>query len=344
MEDLDCIAAAALPWEELAGTTLLITGANGFLPAYMVESALRLNELRGGRPVRVVGLVRSLERAKKRFAEYSGRDDLRLVEHDVGLPWQADCPVDWIIHAASAASPKFYLPDPVGTLAPNVIGTDHLLSLARRAQSRGFLLFSSSEVYGPVPARIPTGEDDYGPVDPLNARSCYAEGKRAAESLCFAWFTQHGIPASIVRPFHTYGPGMSLEDGRVFADFVRDICQRRNLRLNSAGTDTRAFTYLADATVAYWTVLLRGRRGTAYNVANDEGELAIVELARLLVSLFPERNLQVETFFPGGPQSPEVRKLVRSAPDVFRLRSLGWQPRTSVADGFLRTVRYFECK
>jgi UDP-glucuronate decarboxylase len=149
------------------------------------------------------------------------------------------------------------------------------------------------------------------------------------------------VPAVIVRPFHTYGPGMRLDDGRVFADFVRDVVARRNLRLSSTGTATRAFTYLADATLGYWTVLLKGRPGTAYNVADEKGEMSIADLARLLVSLYPDRNLSVEF---GGPATAgaATSKLQRSCPDVSRLRGLGWAPAVTVADGFRRTIRYYE--
>lgn len=340
-EDMARVAAAPLPWERLAGTTLLVTGAAGFLPAYLVESALYLNEVLGHAPVRVVGLVRNLARARERFAAYAGRDDLQLVEHDVSRPWSPVGPVDWVVHAASPASPKFYLSDPVGTIAPNVTGTRHLLELARESGSRGFLLFSSGEVYGPTPARVPTGEGDYGPVDPLDARSPYAEGKRAAEALCVAYHRQYGVPAVVVRPFHTYGPGMRLDDGRVFADFVRDLVARKNLTLASDGRATRAFTYLADATLGYWTVLLRGEPGRAYNVADDGGELAVGDLAQLLVGLYPDRNLAVE-FGPPPADPSAVSKLARSCPDVTRLRALGWVPTVDVAEGFRRTVRFYE--
>ena len=338
-EDLARVAAAPLPWGRFDGATLLVTGAAGFLPAYLVESALHLNEL--GRKVRVVGLVRNLPRARERFAAYAGCDALQLVEHDAATPYAPRGPVDYIIHAASPASPKLYVTDPVGTIAPNVVGTHHLLDLAHRSKSRGFLLFSSGEVYGPNPAKVPTGEGDYGPVDPLDVRSPYAEGKRAAEALCAAWHRQRGVPAVVARPFHTYGPGMRLDDGRVFADFVRDIVARKNLTLASDGRATRAFTYLSDAVLGYWTVLLNGAPGAAYNVADDGGELSIADLANLLVSLYPGRGLSVE-FGPPPADASAVSKLIRSCPDVSRLRALGWVPSVNVAEGFRRTVRYYE--
>lgn len=341
LEDLERIAAAPLPWDRFAGTTVLVTGANGFLPAYLVETLLHLNDSRRAN-VRVVGLVRSVKRAADRFAVHAGRTDLTLVEHDASQPYPTAGPVDWIVHAASPATPSSYLADPVGTVAPNVAGTHHLLTLARDKQSAGFLFFSSGEVYGPTPARVPTAESDYGPVDPLDVRSVYAEGKRAGETLCAAFARQYGVRATVVRPFHTFGPGMRLDDGRVFADFVRDICDRRDIVMKSAGLATRAFTYLADATAGFFTVLLKGEPGAAYNVANDGGELSIAGLADLLAATFADRGIAVRRAEPTAAELAVTSKLQRSCPDVSRLRALGWVPETSVADGFVRTVRSCE--
>lgn len=341
-EDLRQIVDNPLPWAELAGTNILVTGASGFLPAYMVETILYLND-RGMTPrANVIGLVRSLSRARARFAAHVDRTDLELIEHDITLPWTTNHCADWIIHAASPASPKNYLADPVGTITPNVSGTIYLLELARKQETRGLLLFSSGEVYGPTPARVPTGEGDYGPVDPLDVRGCYAEGKRAAEALCAAWHRQYTVPTVIVRPFHTYGPGMRLDDGRVFADFIRDIVAHRNIRLSSDGTATRAFTYLADATLGYWTVLLRGERGAAYNVADDGGELSVKELAQKLAGMYSERGLVVDFAEKPITERAAASQLQRSLPDVTRLRQIGWKPTTDIETGFRRTVRYFE--
>src|SRR5262249_53731189 len=159
-----------------------------------------------------------------------------LIVQDVCQPVTIDGPVDYIVHAASQASPKYFGRDPVGTLSANVLGTRHLLELARQKQSRGFLYFSSAEVYGQLdPARIPAPESACGPVDPLDVRSCYAESKRMGETMCVCWAYQYGVPARIVRPFHTYGPGMALDDGRVFSDFVAAIVQERDIVLTSNG-------------------------------------------------------------------------------------------------------------
>lgn len=341
-EDISKILAAPLSWSQLDGASLLITGAAGFLPSYMVETILARNERSGRVPTRVVGLVRNLERARKRFAAYAERGDLELIEHDVVTQPPRIEGIDFIIHAASQASPKFYRTDPVGTILANTLGTEHMLQLAARTHASAFLFFSSGDVYGPLPTRTPTAEQDYGPIDCLDIRSCYGESKRLGETLCVAFHHQHGVPARIVRPFHTYGPGMRLDDGRVFADFVADVVHRRPIALKSDGSATRSFCYLGDATAGFFTVLLGGQSGKAYNIGNNNAECSISWLAEMLAGLFPERRLSVirQTRSPDDPYVPS--RLERSCPDISLARSLGWNPETTPEDGFRRTIRTFE--
>lgn len=340
-EDLEAITSVPLPWDEFAGKTVLVTGAAGFLPAYMVETLLFLNERRPAQRTRVLGLVRHEGRARERFAAYEGRADLHLVVGDVSQPLGIGERPDYIVHAASQASPKYYKSDPVGTLSANVLGTHHLLEMARASGVSGFLFFSSGEVYGRITdAQVPTRETDYAFVDPMDVRSCYAESKRMGETMCVSWHAQYGVPARVARPFHTYGPGMSLSDGRVFADFVADIVAGRDIVMKSDGRATRAFCYLADAAAGFFTVLLKGESGQAYNVGNDRAEVSILDLAHRLVALFPEKNLRVVQQ-PVPTDGYMQSKISRGCPDIRKAGTLGWAPHTTVEDGFRRTVLSF---
>jgi len=343
-EDLENIISLDLPWNEFSGKTFLISGANGFLPAYMVETLLYLNQQKSGRDkTKVIGIVRNREKSFARFAHYRGRSDLELRIQDVCAPLIiSEEQIDYIIHAASQASPKYYGTDPVGTLSPNVMGTANLLNLARERNAEGFLFFSSGEVYGEVDAsRIPTKEDCYGYVDPTSVRSCYAESKRMGETMCVSWYHQYNVPAKIIRPFHTYGPGMRLDDGRVYADFISDIVNDRDITMKSDGRAVRAFCYLADAVQGIFAVLTKGSAGQAYNIGNSAAEISIIELADKLVAMFPKKNLRVIRH-EALPEDGYLRSQIsRNCPDISKARTLGWEPKTTIEDGFRRTVRSF---
>lgn len=340
-QDVETIASSPVPWDRLHRKTVLISGANGFVPAYILETLLYLNEAANA-GIHVVALVRNHERAMRRLGHFSGRKDLTFIVQDVRDPYSGPAAVDFVVHAASQASPRFFGSDPVGTFETNVIGTQRMLQVAREAHSEGFLFFSSGEVYGrQEDSSIPVNETSYGYLDPLDLRSCYAEGKRGGETLCASWHAQFAVPAKIVRLSHTYGPGMELNDGRVFADVVADIVAGRNIVLKSDGSARRPFCYLADATIAFFTVLLNGKSGEAYNVGSDS-ECSVLELAEMLCRLFPERNCRVvrQERKPDDPYivSPNIGGHF----DLSKIRALGWQPTTSIAQGFTRTVKSYE--
>ncbi len=204
------------------------------------------------------------------------------------------------------------------------------------------MYFSSAEIYGTLSAPDkPITESMIGSLDPLAPRSCYAEGKRFGESLCVAWQRQFGVPVTIVRPFHTYGPGMATDDGRVFADFVADVVAGRDIVMRSSGLARRAYCYLADATIGYFTALLLGARGEAYNVGNARAEASVAELARILVGLHPAKRLGVKHAAPSDANYlPSVTP--RSVPDTTKLEALGWRATTSLIDGFRRTIESFK--
>ena len=340
-EDLEfIIKQKIIPWENLKGKTILISGANGFLPAYLVETLLFLNETLDFK-IKVIALVRNKAKAEARFAHYLQRPDLIFMIQDVCEPINFKDDLDVIIHAASQASPKYYGIDPVGTLLPNCIGTYHLLELAKQKKVEDFLFFSSGEVYGKVNERqIPTKEIDYGYLDPMNIRSCYGESKRIGETMCVSWAHQFAVPVKVIRPGHTYGPGMSLDDGRVFADFVANVVRNQNIILCSDGTATRSFCYLTDFVLGCFLVLMKGKNTESYNIGSDL-EISIFDLAKKLVALFPEKKLKViindGDFKTGYINSPAVR----GALDVTKLKNLGWHAYTSIEDGFKRTILSF---
>lgn len=317
-EDVERIVAADLPWEKLYGKRVLITGANGFVPAYMVDTLSYLNETRGAN-IKIRLLARNRDKIAVRFGYLKGAGS---VIQDIRAPYYGHN--EYVIHAAAQASPKFYGTDPVGTIEANVIGTRNMLQAAVN-NCEGFLYFSSGDVYSNI--------------DPLNSRACYSEGKRAGEALCAAYHAQYGVPIKTIRLSHTYGPGMALDDGRVFADFVADVVNKRDIVMKSEGEDTRPFCYLADATIAFFTVLLKGNVGESYNIGAQE-ETSILNLAGMLCAMFPPSKLvrklrdKDDPYIPAPPQGGHL--------DIAKIRALGWEPTTGVREGFSRTVRSYQ--
>src|SRR5204863_3920089 len=241
----------------------------------------------------VVALSRDAGRLAERFSAYAGRADLELVAHDVALPWQPSGALDFVIHAASPATPRAFGSDPIGTYQPNVLGTHRLLELAHAKEALGFLFVSSGAVYGAVAGPGPITESSLGSVDPLDLKSCYAESKRMGEAMCAAWHHQRGLPTRIARVGHTYGPHMRRSDDRAFAEFVFCVVDGRDILLNSDGQARRMFSYVSDTTEGLLRVLLDGRNGEAYTVANPAAESSILDLARLVTTLYPERGSTV---------------------------------------------------
>ena len=210
-------------------------------------------------------------------------------------------------------------------------------SLCNMQQSQRFLFFSTGEVYG-INSTPYFTEIDFGFVDPCTVRSCYAESKRCGETICVAYNHQHGLHTLMARIFHTYGPQMNLNDGRVFADFVRDSLEGRQITIASSGEALRCFCYISDATSAFLYIIAFGQAGHAYNLSNTSAEVSIRDLARLVAEL---SDPPLEVIFgknrdlkPGYIPS----QVPRSLPNTAKLNALGWQSSVDLHDGFKRTL------
>ena len=336
--DLREILATPVPWSDLAGKTILVSGAAGMIPAYAVYTLLALNDAtRAG--ITVLGLVRSIERARRTFGAVADRPDFELIEGDVQGEVAIDRPIDVVIHGASPARPALHAGSPVDTIRANVQGAFGLLDLCVRDGAH-FVLMSSAEVYG---QRADDGslvaEDDYGSVDILNPRACYTEGKRAAETIAVSYHAQHGVPITIARFGHIYGPGMALDDGRVQADFTADVIAGRDITLNSDGSARRTYTYLGDAISGMFTAMLQGGP-TAYNISDRGGFISIRQLAEAFTAARPDSGLQVR--FREGVDVSTYNPVKGQGLDDARLRSLGWAPHVGLAAGVDRTIAWHE--
>lgn len=337
--DLAAIAALPLPWSSLHGRRVLVTGATGFLGSYLVELLAYLNELQPEQaPIQVLALARSREKLEARFAHLNAADYFQPIIQDIGAPWAADVQPDFIVHAASLASPKYYLAAPVDTIRANVLGTMQLLELARKSGGR-LLFLSSGAVYGqPLSDSDEIGEQDYGPLDPLDARSCYAESKRLGEAACLAYWREHKVAAVIARVSHTYGPGIDLNDGRIFSDVVASVLRGEDVRLHGDGLSSRPFCYVSDMISGLLLLLLQGQPGEAYNIGATE-ELTVRALAELVIRASGETG--VEVVINTAPSAYGQAARSSGHFDIAKIRALGWACKISPEAGFARTLEYF---
>jgi dTDP-glucose 4,6-dehydratase/UDP-glucuronate decarboxylase len=329
------------PMTALKGTTMLVTGASGFLCSHFLETIAAFNE--SARPgCRVLAVDNFRTGLPERLSWIQGRRDMELRQCDASQPFDPGEPVDWIIHGASIASPPVYRQFPLETIDVNVNGTRHMLDLLRNGGGSGMLLLSSSEIYGdPDPANIPTAEDYRGLVSCTGPRACYDESKRLAETLAMTYHRLYGTPVKIIRPFNVYGPGQRLDDGRIIPTLISAAFHRRPIVLYSDGRATRSFCYVRDAIQGMLLVLLSSAAGEAFNVGNDE-EVSIGEVARIAAGLNgpPELPIHFEVseerdYLCDNPQ--------RRCPNLAKLKKLGrWEPRVEVREGLARTLRSYQ--
>jgi UDP-glucuronate decarboxylase len=338
--------------ERMAGKRVLITGGAGFLGYYLVQVLLGQN---AGRPadqvIRVIVHDNFSRGTPAWLQDLRSDPHLALVKHDVTHPLPRDTPdVDFIIHAASIASPIIYRKYPIETMDANVNGLRHLLEYCRERKAggkpvEGFLFYSTSEIYGdPTPGNIPTPESYRGNVSCTGPRACYDESKRYGETLCVNFASVHGLPIKIARPFNNYGPGLKITDGRVLPDMARDILAGRDIEMLSDGSPTRTFCYITDAIVGYLKILVRGRPGEAYNIGVERPEISIGDLAERMVGIATELLGYRGKVIRGV--SSDKNYLVdnpnRRCPDIGKARGeLEYDPGVSLEEGLRRMLTWY---
>jgi UDP-glucuronate decarboxylase len=352
-QDLGYIAGElGSEFRRLRGKRLLITGGAGFLGHYLVQAPLYWNRTAPTRDRVSVTVYDNYSRGIPEWLEQLRTDpQLELVRHDMTDPLPEDVgDFDFIIHAASIASPTFYRRFPIETMDANVNGLRALLEYCRRQRDAGrpvsgFLFYSTSEIYGdPDPGNIPTPETYRGNVSCTGPRACYDESKRYGETLCVNFAQVYDIPVTIARPFNNYGPGLKITDRRVIPDFARDVFEERDIVMLSDGSPTRTYCYVADAIIGYYKVLLRGRPGEAYNIGVETPEISIAELAERVVELSRElfgyrgrvirRTSSDPHYLTDNPN--------RRCPIITKARTeLAYEPGISLDDGLRRSLIWY---
>ena len=324
---------------------ILVTGATGLIGSALVD--LFMEE--GLHDVYAAG--RNEERAKRRFAKYTGNSRFHFVRHDVCRPLDGDTRYHLIVHAASGADPRSFSTDPVGVMTANIDGVRNLLDYGRNHGMERLLYVSSGEVYGSDNGEKLWREEDSGYVDTMTPRACYPSSKRAAETLCVAYAAQYGLDVVVARPCHTYGANFTESDNRAYAQFMRNVVNGEDIVLNSDGSQYRSWIYVKDCAEALRTILYKGVSGTAYNVADEQSCVTIKELAELIAKA-GGRNVIIQKTMPHSQDTPHssLQKdssffilhssfIKRATFDTSRLRALGWQPQYTLTQGIAECLQ-----
>lgn len=302
---------------------ILVTGAAGFLGSHLVDRLLNKGH-------EVLAVDNFFTGSKRNLAHLSEHKGLELLRHDITFPLYVE--VDQIYNLASPASPINYQRDPVQTLKTNVVGAVNMLGLAKRVGARIFQA-STSEVYGD-PKISPQAEDYWGNVNPIGVRSCYDEGKRAAETLFFDYQRQHGVDVRVARIFNTYGPRMAVDDGRVVSNFIVQALRGENLTIYGDGNQTRSFCYQSDLIEAILRLMDLPEANSPTNLGNPN-EITVAELARLVLEVTGSGSRVVSLPLPSDDP-------VQRRPDISKAKStIDWAPLISLEEGIQLTVNYF---
>ncbi len=340
-EDLERIADAPLSWEEWRNGSFLVTGATGLVGSMLIR-ALACANRRRNLGLKITGLVRSRRKAQEVFGTLADREDLAWAEADILEPVALDGPVDFILHGASVTASKIFVTQPVETVKTAVLGTMHLLELAREKQVKGMVYLSSMEAFGQADPSLPeVKEADLGKIDLTSVRSCYSESKRMCELLCACYAHEYGLPVKSARLAQTFGAGVARSEGRIFAQFAKSVIHGQDIVLHTRGESYGNYCYTADAVKGILTILSGGEPGQAYTVANPSTAIRIRDMAQMAAEELAEGRIRVVF------DIPEDALTYGYAPDVCmrlnsdKLQALGWQPEVGLADMFRRLIASF---
>jgi len=305
-----------LPWGKLSGCNILITGATGLIGGCLVDTLMNNPH----KDYHVYASGRNEERAKKRFKIFADEKSFHFIRYDVLTPLECDVQFDYIIHAASNASPNFFAQKPVEIIKANIYGVANLMEYGCKHGMKRFLYVSSGEIYGEGDGREFT-EDYSGYVNCATSRACYPSSKRAAETLCVSFAEEYGTDVVIARPCHTYGPYFTAQDNRVYAQFIRNVLQDENIVMKSSGNQFRSWCYVVDCVSALLFILLKGQNGEAYNIADAKSNISVRELAKMIANL---AGKDVIMQMPSSMEKAGFNVVSKSTFSTQKIKALGW--------------------
>ncbi len=304
---------------------IVITGGSGFVGSYLCEKLINDRH-------EIIVVDNLLTGSTENINHLMHNENFSFIEHDVQNHIEIEKKVDYVLHFASAASPKAYTEHPVNTLKAGSVGTINTLGLAKKHNAE-YLLASTSEVYGD-PLISPQNEEYWGNVNPNGERSMYDEAKRFAEAAVATYSRSYDLKTKIVRIFNTYGPRMQLNDGRVVTNFIVQALKNENITIYGDGSQTRSFSYVED-TVAGIISLMNSSEYDVFNIGNPN-EMTVGQLAEKIIELTDSTSQIKYLELPND--DPKQRK-----PDITKAKTkLNWEPKVNLDDGLTKTIKWVE--
>jgi len=304
---------------------ILLTGAAGFLGSHLSKKLIDEGH-------QVIGLDDFSTGSIKNIESLKSNSNFKFVEHDVRKPYSVE--VDAILNFACPASPISYQKDPVRTIETNFLGMINLLHLANEMKAI-VIQASTSEIYGD-PTQSPQVESYWGNVNPIGIRSCYDEGKRAAETLCFDYKRQHNLDTRVLRIFNTYGPNMSISDGRVVSNFIVQALKNEPITIYGDGNQSRSFCYVSDLVEGIYKLLIKKESVDSPINLGNPNEFTIKQLAEAIIRITNSQSIIINNPLP--QDDPKQRR-----PDIsLASKLLKWQPTVQLEEGIGKTVAYFK--
>jgi len=335
LEDIKSIANELEEfYNELEGKTVLIAGGKGFLGTYFTSVLTKINETLS-KPMKIIVLDSLITSKDKKD---SINQNIEFLEQDISKSFEIGDNIDYIIHAASIASPPTYRKFPIKTVDVNYQGTKNLLEIAKEKKVRSMLLLSSSEIYGD-PEIFPTPESYVGKVSCTGPRACYDESKRLAETISILYFQQYKIPIKIARPFNVYGPYLNLDDGRIIPDFMNNAINKSQIIIHSDGSPTRSFCYVSDAIGGFFKLLLSKHDGIICNVGNDE-EVSVKNVADTIKKIIA-KPISIKIIESDDPNYTKDNPQ-RRCPDLSLIKkSVNYIPKIDLEEGLKRVYKWY---
>lgn len=336
--DIDIIQNSPIDWERFRNKTVLVTGATGRLGMYFVEAICKA-DIDWNLNTRIIAMARNEKKLREVFGASLKLPNIYPLVQDITEPIHWEKNVHYIFHTAGAASPQDFTNVPVDTLWGHLQGTRNILEFAREKKSEKVLYVSTVEIYGEWKSEEGIQETDMGPLHCDNARACYPEAKRMCETMLAAYEAQYNVPYVGVRLCHTFGPGISLDDGRAFSEFIRNVIKGEDIVLQTDGSAVRTYTYVADAIGGILLAFTKGK-DHYYNIANLDNLISIRDLAELIAGLDTRGTVRVRYAEQGG-QDLKYLPFKLGVMNVDKIKALGWCPQTGLENAFRYTVESF---